>query len=123
MRDQPLESELIGRGGKFARPVQTSPEYRLFAMSSYPPKPALVHVGSGGSAIAVELCQLLTDALGAITASVLPPLGIGPVVLADCSAHPGFVAQAGRLGNSLEITRFGGWRRYLSQGDPEHDGS
>ena len=53
-----------------------------------PAKPALVHVGPGGHAIAVEVYELEAAAFGSFVAEVPAPLAIGTVTLADGANVP-----------------------------------
>ena len=46
--------------------------------------------------------------------TVAPPLAVGTVELADGSAAPGFVCEGYAAAFVPDISRFGGWRRYLA---------
>ena len=47
----PLNRELIELGASFSREVETTPDYRLFALTgSNPAKPGLLRVGEGAGA-------------------------------------------------------------------------
>jgi allophanate hydrolase len=39
-------------------------------------------------------------------------MGIGKVMLADGSEHPGFLCESHALENATDITAHGGWRAY-----------
>ena len=112
---QPLNHQLVRRGGKLIAATHTAPGYRLFHLTgTVPPKPGLVRAADGGAAIEVEVWELGVAEFGAFTAEVPPPLGIGNVTLADGSSVKGFMCEPGSLDGSDEITRFGGWRAYLA---------
>jgi len=67
-----------------------------------------------GPGIEVEVYAITPHAFGSFTALVPPPLAIGTVELADGSWVKGFVCEPAGLEGAAEITRFGGWRAYLS---------
>ena len=120
---QPLHHQLTSRGASLLRTTRTAPDYRLFALArTNPPKPGLVR--SPGftptpdegrpAGIEVEVWSLSTEAFGAFTGEVPPPLAIGNVVLADGSTVKGFVCEPAALEGSTEITAYGGWRAYVA---------
>jgi allophanate hydrolase len=116
LKDMPLHWQLTSREAEFIAATETAPAYNLYAMAnSTPPKPALVHVGAGGSAIAVEVYELDVAAFGSFVVDVPPPLAIGTVTLADGSQVKGFVAEPRALDGAEDITALGGWRAYIAQ--------
>jgi allophanate hydrolase len=117
LKDMPLHWQLTSREAKFVAATHTAPAYKLYAMAnSTPPKPALVHVGEGGSAIAVEVYELDIAAFGSFVVDVPPPLAIGTVTLADGTQVKGFVAEPRALTGAEDITALGGWRAYVARG-------
>lgn len=117
LKDMPLHWQLTSREAKFVAATETAPAYKLYAMAnSSPPKPALVHVGDGGSAIAVEVYELDVGAFGSFVVDVPPPLAIGTVMLADGTQVKGFVAEPRALAGAEDITALGGWRAYIARG-------
>ena len=52
---------------------------------------------------------------GGFLAGVSAPLGIGNAVLDDGSSVKSFICEPYAVAGATEITRFGGWRLYLSQ--------
>ena len=112
----PLHWQLTSRQATLVRRCKTAPAYRLYAMAgSVPPKPALVHVGDGGSAIEVEVYELDVEAFGSFVAEVPAPLAIGTVTLDDGSEVKGFVAEPRALTGAEDITSLGGWRAYIAR--------
>jgi allophanate hydrolase len=117
LKDMPLHWQLTSREAKFIEATRTAPAYALYAMAnSTPPKPALVHVGEGGAAIAVEVYELDIAAFGSFVVDVPPPLAIGTVTLVDGSNVKGFVAEPRATVGAEDITTLGGWRAYLARG-------
>lgn len=112
----PLHWQLSSRAARLVQRTRTAPLYRLYAMTSQsPPKPALVHTGSDGATIEVEVYELDVEAFGSFVSEVPPPLAIGTVTLADGSSIKGFVAEPRALVGALDITADGGWRAYIER--------
>jgi allophanate hydrolase len=116
LKDMPLHWQLTSREAKFVAATTTAPAYKLYAMAdTVPPKPALIHSGDGGAAIAVEVYELDVGAFGSFVAEVPPPLAIGTVTLADGSMVKGFVAEPRAITGAEDITALGGWRAYVAR--------
>lgn len=112
---QPLNHQLIGRGARLVAATRTAAAYRLHALAgTTPAKPGLERVAEGGAHIEVEVWELEEDAFGSFVAEVPPPLGIGTVQLEDGAAVAGFICEPHGLVGAEDITRYGGWRRYLT---------
>jgi allophanate hydrolase len=111
----PLHWQLTSRNARLIRAAKTAPEYRLFAMETTPPKPALIHVGNEGGALELEIYELGEAEFGAFTAEVPAPLAIGTVTLDDGSSVKGFVAEPRAAEGAKDITNLGGWRAYIAQ--------
>ena len=115
----PLNHQLTSRGARFVRGCTTSPRYRLYALANTTPaKPGLVHVGAageGGASIAIEVWSMTTQAFGAFVAEVPPPLAIGTVELEGGTAVKGFVCEPRATAGATDVTRFGGWRAYVTR--------
>ncbi|MET7621077.1 allophanate hydrolase [Streptomyces sp. NPDC005408] len=112
---QPLNHQLLALGARLTATTTTAPAYRLFALRTDPPKPGLVHVGtgeSGGRKIEAEIWELPPEGLGALTAALPRPMAIGRVELADGTTTPGFLCEPSALYDAEDITEYGGWRAY-----------
>lgn len=118
MAGLPLNAEITGLGGIFARAVSTAPCYRLYALPGGPPvHPGLLRVPDGeGAVIAVEVWTVPATRIGALLAVIPAPLGLGTLVLADGTTPKGFLAEAEGLRGAQDISRFGGWRAFLDAG-------
>jgi allophanate hydrolase len=111
----PLHWQLTSREARLVSATRTAPAYKLYAMAeTTPPKPALIHVGDGGSSILVEVYELDFEAFGSFTAEVPAPLAIGTVTLEDGTSVKGFVAEPRALNGATDITELGGWRAYIA---------
>jgi allophanate hydrolase len=111
----PLNRELIDLGASFSREVETTPDYRLFALpGSVPAKPGLLRVAEGaGSAIKAEIWTLDPAGFGDFVARIPAPLGIGTIRLSDGGSVKGFLVEAEAVKAAEDVSRFGGWRAYL----------
>jgi allophanate hydrolase len=112
----PLHWQLSSRSARLVQHTRTAPVYKLYAMTAQTPaKPALVHVGSGGSAIETEVYELGAADFGTFVNEVPAPLAIGTVSLADGSSVKGFVAEPRAILGATDISADGGWRNYLTR--------
>ncbi len=116
LHGMPLHWQLTSRDARLAASTTTAPAYCLYAMAdTVPPKPALVHVGPRGGAIAVEVYELSMAAFGSFVTEVPPPLAIGSVTLASGEVVKGFVAEPRAMEGAEDITHLGGWRAYIAR--------
>ncbi|MET8954502.1 allophanate hydrolase [Streptomyces sp. NPDC004393] len=129
---QPLNAQLVQAGGTLVGPARTAGGYRLYALSTEPPKPGLLRVtgsgrdpgtrtghgtAAGGDArtgIDGEIWRLPASGFGAFTAAVPTPMTIGSVELAEGRHVSGFLVEPWAVEGAPDITRFGGWRAYTA---------
>ncbi|SPF01325.1 allophanate hydrolase [Streptomyces sp. MA5143a] len=116
---QPLNPQLLALGARLECTTTTAPVYRLHALRTSPPKPGLVHVGEGGAAIETEIWRLPAEGLGRLLTALPRPMALGSVQLADGTSTPGFLCEPTALRDAEDITRYGGWRSFLTSGRPE----
>ncbi|MBZ9862583.1 allophanate hydrolase [Mesorhizobium sp. CA12] len=115
----PLNGQLKQAGARFCRAMRTASSYKLYQLAGQAtPKPGLVRVESGGTAIDVEVWRLPAEAFGRFVAAIPPPLGIGNIELDDGSSAKGFLVESVGLLGASDISSFGGWRRFLSDRVP-----
>lgn len=112
----PLNRELVKLGAVFVREVETTADYRLYALpGTVPPKPGLLRVGAGeGAKIKAELWALEPASFGAFVSRIPSPLGVGVLRFADGTSAQGFLVEAEAVTGAEDISRFGGWRAYLA---------
>jgi allophanate hydrolase len=111
----PLNHELVELGAAFLCEAETTNDYRLFALRSTPPKPGMLRVADGaGGSIKIEIWTLDPAAFGTFVAKIPAPLGVGAVRLADGASVKGFLVEAEAVKLAEDISRYGGWRAYLS---------
>ena len=115
LEGMPLHVQLASRGAVLVASPRTAPVYRLYAIANQdPPKPALVHMGEGGAAIALEVYSLDVAAFGSFVAEVPAPMVIGTATLEDGSEVKCFLAEPRALIGAEDITSYGGWRAYMA---------
>ena len=105
-------------GATLVQTCRTSPYYRLFALpGTTPPKPGLVRTTEdGGTGIEVEVWEMSAEAFGTFVAAIPPPLGVGTIDLEDGTRVKSFLCEGYAAVGARDISRFGGWRRYLAEG-------
>jgi len=117
MEGLPLNHQLTERGGRLIARTSTSPSYRLYLLPGGPPqRPGLVR-SKDGACIELEVWELPAVNMGDFLNQIPSPLGLGRVQLADGSNVPGFLCEAHAVEQAQEITRCGGWRKFLSSWD------
>jgi allophanate hydrolase len=89
----------------------------LYALDgTMPPKPGLVREPAyQGLGIEVEVWAVPEHQFGGFVAGVPAPLGIGNAVLDDGESVKCFICEPYAVAGATEITRFGGWKPYVSQ--------
>ncbi|MDQ8038172.1 MAG: allophanate hydrolase [Pedobacter sp.] len=111
----PLNTQLVERGAVLLESTKTAEKYKFFALpGTVPPKPGLLRVGSGGSAIAIELWAMPVQHFGSFVGLIPSPLGIGTLETADGREVKGFICEPWALEGAQEITEFGGWRAFMA---------
>ena len=104
----------------FLEATETAPEYKMLALSSPIPKPALIAAPDGeGHSFYIEIYALSAEDFGEFVKRVPAPLSIGKVKTIDGRFVSGFVADSSvlelyRAGKATDISEFGDWRKYRS---------
>lgn len=111
-----LNHELTSLGAKFVQALNTTPDYRLFALEGEgPARPGMLRVDTGlGTKIEAEIWSLSQAAFGKFVASVPSPLSIGTVRFENSKTAKGFLVEAEAVKGAKEISSFGGWRNYTA---------
>ncbi|CCD95279.1 putative glutamyl-tRNA(Gln) amidotransferase subunit A (Glu-ADT subunit A) [Bradyrhizobium sp. ORS 375] len=111
-----LNHELTSLGGRLLEATSTAPDYKLYALSTTPPKPGMLRIDAGkGVAMAVELWALSAASFGKFVNLIPPPLSIGTIRLADGRSAKGFLVEPAALDGARDISEFGGWRAYMAR--------
>lgn len=118
LQGQPLNADLVARGGILEGTTTTAPDYRMYVVDGPVPRPGVTRVPGAspvpGPGLEVELWSLPTAAVGGFLATIAAPLALGPVELADGRVVTGFVCSADGVDPARDITAYGGWRRWLA---------
>lgn len=116
LEGMPLNWQLTSRKARLVEKTATAPAYKLYCLAnSVPPKPALIHIGDGGSKIEVEIYEMPVTEFGRFVTYVTPPLAIGTVTLENLTEVKGFVAEPRAVDNARDISEFGGWRKFIQE--------
>jgi allophanate hydrolase len=111
-----LNGELKARSGRLIEVTSTAPDYRLYALSTTPPKPGMLRVEAGkGASVELELWALPAAEFAKFVAAIPPPLSIGTVRLKDGRGVKGFIVEAADIAGARDISTFGGWRAFMAE--------
>ncbi|TYB66750.1 allophanate hydrolase [Nonomuraea sp. PA05] len=113
---QPLEHELRGLGARWGGAARTAAAYELHALGTVPPKPGLTRVGEGGAPVEGEIWSLSEGALGRFLAGLPAPMSLGRIELSDGRWVVGFGCTREAASAGEDITKYGGWRAWLTAG-------
>lgn len=113
MRGLPLNAQLTERRATFVGEERTAPEYRMFLLDHpAPPRPGLVRTDDGAR-IALEIWNMPLAEVGGFLRDIPAPLSLGTIALSDGGTVTGFLCEAYATKEARDITRYGGWRRFL----------
>jgi len=111
-----LNGELKMLGGRLLEATRTAADYKLYALSTTPPKPGMLRIEAGtGSSIELEIWALPAAAFGKFVAAIPPPLSIGTVRLADGRSVKGFIVEPADIRGARDISAFNGWRAFMAE--------
>ncbi|HST85352.1 MAG TPA: hypothetical protein VLL08_26665 [Kineosporiaceae bacterium] len=115
LQGQPLHPMLLRLGAVLVEVTRTAPLYTMVLLAEGAvPRPGLIRCRTGGSALEVEVYRIAVAALGPLLVTVASPLAIGSVVLAGGEQVLGFVCEGFAGAESVDLTHFGSWRKYLA---------
>ncbi len=114
MRGLALNQNLIDVGATFTREDKTAPIYRLWPIEDK--YPAMMRAQTGCAEIKIELWDLRPD-IGVLKILQQEPPGlvVGRAKLSDGSEVFGVLAEPNLIEYQIEITAFGGWRKYIQR--------
>ena len=111
MRGLELENNLKGVNAVFIKESQTEKAYRLYTIDDK--YPAMVK-DEKGQAIDVELYEISEEGMKEVLSKEPEGLTIKEITLIDGTVVQGVVGLPFIIENRKEITKFGGWRKYLA---------
>lgn len=116
-----LNWQLTERGATLKEVTTTTEHYSLYKLagsdklaSSGIQRPALVEDQLDGQCIEIEIWTMPLANLGSFVTGIPAPLGLGKVNCVDGRTLSGFICVEGGLGDSENISKYGGWRSYLN---------
>jgi hypothetical protein len=115
MRGLELNPNLLAVNATFVRETTTEPAYRLWSINDR--HPAMIRFATGGVAVAVEVWSVPAAGVATVLMQEPPGLSIGKVKLADGSIVLGVLGEPSLCEGKTEITKFGGWRKYIDEGE------
>jgi gamma-glutamylcyclotransferase (GGCT)/AIG2-like uncharacterized protein YtfP len=112
MRGFALNKNLLKLNAEFDSETRTSFKYRIWSIQDE--YPAMLRDENEGKKIDVELWKLSHTALVSILQKEPPGLCIGKVELEDGDIVLGVLGEPYIILGQKEITKYGGWRPYIS---------
>jgi len=113
MRGLPLNQNLLDAQAGFVREDKTSPNYRLWSIEdSYP---AMQRDDLEGAEIDLEIWEIPLEELINVLKKEPPGLSLGRIELEDGEWVFGVLGESYICKGCLEITLWGGWRKYKDQ--------
>src|SRR5262249_45309377 len=111
----PLNHELTVRQATFVCRTATTSCYRLYALrgSGAVQRPGLIRTTEQGAAIEVEIWSMPAAAFGSFIKNVPAPLAIGKIEIESGEWVTGFVCEGYAVADAMDITAYGGWRRFV----------
>lgn len=115
MRGEPLHSQLEKLEARFAGEFHTATDYRMVALNTIPPKPAVVRAQDPrlGTTIIGERYRLSPVALASLMSQIPEPMALSPVEGIDGEYVTGFTATADACSQATDITEHKSWRTYI----------
>ena len=108
-----LNQNLLDARAQFVREAKTSPNYRLWSIGdSYP---AMMRDDAEGAEIDLEIWKIPLNGLIEVLKNEPPGLGMGKIELEDGDWVFGVLGENYICKNRLEITQWGGWRKYKNK--------
>jgi allophanate hydrolase len=118
LRGGPLAYQLTDLGARFVAEVTTAPRYRMTALDTTPPKPAVTRCpdGTPGAALYGHRWLLSPAALGVFLSALPAPMQLGKVELADGSWRTAFGCEGAAAAGGADVSRFGSWPEAVADG-------
>jgi gamma-glutamylcyclotransferase (GGCT)/AIG2-like uncharacterized protein YtfP len=115
MRGLELNHNLTGLGAAFVRETRTEACYRLWSVDDR--HPAMLRDEEKGRAISVEIWRVPGQRIAELLANEPVGLCLGRIRLGDGGEAFGILAEPHLCEGRDEITKYGGWREYMTGRD------
>lgn len=118
LRGGVLVHQLTDLGARWAGELTTAPRYRMTAMQTTPPKPAIVRVpdDAAGTAILGHRWLLSPAALGTFLTALPAPMQLGKVEFDDGTWRTAFGCDGYAAAAGKDISSFGSWPAAIAAG-------
>ena len=118
LRGDALVHQLTDLGARWAGELVTTPKYRMSALDTVPPKPAVVRVSDGedGAALLGHRWLLSPAALGRFLVGLPAPMQLGKVEFSDGSWRTAFGCDGAAATAGKDVSSYGSWPAALAAG-------
>lgn len=118
LRGGVLVHQLTDLGARWVGELVTAPRYRMTAMQTVPPKPAIVRVpvDDSGAAILGHRWLLSPAALGTFLTALPAPMQLGKVEFADGTWRTAFGCDGYAAAAGKDISSYGSWPAAIAAG-------
>lgn len=118
LRGGVLVHQLTDLGARWVGELTTAPRYRMTAMQTVPPKPAIVRVpeGDSGTAILGHRWSLSPAALGTFLTALPAPMQLGKVEFDDGTWRTAFGCDGYAAAAGKDISSYGSWPAAIEAG-------
>jgi allophanate hydrolase len=115
LRGMPLHHQLTDLGARYIDDIRTAPGYRMVSLDTRPAKPGIARFYDDDSAATIpgELYALTPEALAGFLVDLPAPMSLTQIELSDGRRVTGFSCDPAAYRSGEDITRYGGWRRYI----------
>ena len=118
LRGGALVHQLTDLGARWSGELVTAPRYRMTALDTVPPKPAIVRVpeNDSGTALLGHRWLLSPAALGTFLAALPAPMQLGKVEFADGSWRTAFGCDGTAAAAGKDVSSYGSWPAAVAAG-------
>jgi allophanate hydrolase len=115
LRGGPLAQQLTALGARFAGELTTAPHYRMTALDTTPPKPAITR-SEDGAALYGHRWLLSPAALGSFLSALPAPMQLGKVEFSDGTWRTAFGCDGAAAARGNDVSHYGSWPKAIAAG-------
>lgn len=117
LQGMPLHYQLQELNAVFVKKTVTAPYYRMFILnnSSGIEKPGVIRSSENGTEIELEIYRINKNYIGDFLDLIPYPLGLGRIELNNGQWITGFTCEAENVKDCMDVSSFGGFRRYIEE--------
>lgn len=110
-----LNYQLLEIDAIFKETIQTTSEYRFYALDNlHPIRPGLIKDPKNGAKIEVQIWKVPSDKLGGFISQIGAPLTFGKITLENGESVTSFLCESYALEGAKEITHLQTWEKYIA---------